>query len=52
MPGFDREQARKSIRDVPVGWHINHADNPISAKNTVAKAKAAFSMPVFAPVAA
>ncbi len=51
MKGIDRERARRAFADVLVGWHINHADNPISVKNTVAKA-AAFRMPVFAPVAA
>lgn len=52
MLGFDRESIKKSIRDVLVGVHIKEADKLISAKSVLAKTKAAFEMPVFAPVAA
>lgn len=52
MLGFDRKSIRKNIRDVLASVHIKETGKLISAKSVLAKTKAAFEMPVFAPVAA
>ena len=50
--GIDGKYHQGFIRDVPAGMHVNLTGKFISANNVLAKTKAAFEMPVFAPVAA
>ena len=52
MLGFDRKSIKENIRDVFADKHVKQVSNFISAKSVLAKTKAAFEMPVFAPVAA